>query len=151
METVSADALRIPFSRFAWEMAHIGPHGLPQRPGDESAGSILISWIIKQSIDCAILLQLHARLWQSVLEGSLVVCLYRDETLPVHVYMQQTFENAKGYGKRLVELKEWHTTAMHHSFVANELLAQMIFIFYLNAEHWYTAKRENICATCSGN
>jgi NCK-associated protein 1 len=58
---------------------------------------------------------LYARLWQTALEGCLCICLYRDEVLLVHQYLQGFFDHMKGYSKRVSELKDFYTTAVHHS------------------------------------
>ncbi|XP_013397025.1 nck-associated protein 1 isoform X2 [Lingula anatina] len=54
-------------------------------------------------------------LWKQSLHGSYVVTLFRDEVLHIHSYAQNYFENIKGYGKRVTEVKDWYNQCLHQA------------------------------------
>ncbi|XP_014204740.1 membrane-associated protein Hem [Copidosoma floridanum] len=54
-----------------------------------------------------------SKLWTSALESRWVLALFRDECIYIHHYLQTFFEGIKGCGKRVSELKECYTQALH--------------------------------------
>ena len=57
--------------------------------------------------------QEHAnKMWISALESSWVITLFRDEVIYIHQLIQTFFENVKGCGKKVSEVKECCSTAV---------------------------------------
>lgn len=53
------------------------------------------------------------KMWTAALESSWVIALFRDEVIHIHQYIQNTFDGMKGYSKRISEVKECYTIAIH--------------------------------------
>ncbi|XP_025425507.1 membrane-associated protein Hem [Sipha flava] len=51
------------------------------------------------------------KLWIAALESNYSIALFRDETVPIHSFVQSFFETLKGYSKKVSEVKEAHTHA----------------------------------------
>jgi NCK-associated protein 1 len=51
-------------------------------------------------------------LWQQALQSGVTTCLFRDEVILTHQYIQSFFETIKGYNKRSTELKDFYTEAL---------------------------------------
>lgn len=56
-----------------------------------------------------------ANLWTSALQSGWVMPLFRDEVIYFHSYIQTFFDNIKGYGKRVNEVKECFNSAVTSS------------------------------------
>jgi len=57
------------------------------------------------------------KLWIAALESNWSIALFRDETVPIHSFVQSFFDTLKGYGKRVSEVKEAHTHATQKALV----------------------------------
>lgn len=57
------------------------------------------------------------KLWIAALETNWSVALFRDETVPIHSFIQSFFDTLKGYSKRVSEVKEAHTVATQKALV----------------------------------
>lgn len=57
------------------------------------------------------------KLWLAALESNWSIALFRDETVPIHSFVQSFFDTLKGYGKRVSEVKEAHTHATQKALV----------------------------------
>ncbi len=45
-------------------------------------------------------------MWTTALQSGWVLPLFRDEVIYIHSYIQSYFDNIKGYGKRVNEVKD---------------------------------------------
>jgi NCK-associated protein 1 len=57
------------------------------------------------------------KLWIAALESNYSIALFRDETVPIHSFVQSFFETLKGYSKKVSEVKEAHTHATQKAYI----------------------------------
>lgn len=53
-----------------------------------------------------------SKLWIAALESGWTLCIFRDEVLHLHSYIQAFFDGMKGYSKRISEVKDCYTHAV---------------------------------------
>ncbi|XP_006006697.1 nck-associated protein 1-like [Latimeria chalumnae] len=82
---------------------------------------VMERWIIIGFLLCHSTLNLNPQcleLWKSALRGSLCISLIRDEVLHFHKVTEDFFDNMKGYGKRIADIKE----CREHALLNNAIL-----------------------------
>ncbi|XP_014239900.1 membrane-associated protein Hem [Cimex lectularius] len=61
------------------------------------------------------------QMWNSALQSSWVIALFRDEVIYIHSYIQTMFDSIKGYSKKISEVKEYYNVAVQHaSYIHSE-------------------------------